>query len=74
MAGAYKATLVKHLEHKMDVPLLDLYLSGKVATFETKLQASGIDQLVKNSVVKVANWFKRKGPYKEPTSDVEAGL
>ena len=74
IAGAYKATPVRQLEREVDTPPLDLYLSGRVAAFEARLQASGMDQLVKNSVAKIANRLKRRGPRpKKPIGDVEVG-
>ena len=75
IAGAYKTIPIRQLERKIDTPLLDLYFSGKVATFEARLQASGMDQLVKNSATKIANWLKQRGPRpKKPIDDVEVGL
>jgi len=74
IAGAYKATPVRQLEREVDTLPLDLYLSGRVVAFEARLQASGMDQLVKNSAAKVANWLKRRGPRpKKPIGDVEVG-
>ena len=65
---------MRQLERKIDTPPLDLYLNGRIAIFEARLQASGMDQLVKNSATKVANWLKRRGPWpKKPISDVEVG-
>ena len=74
ISSAYKATPVRQLEREVDTPPLDLYLSGKVATFEARLQASGMDQLVKNLTAKVANWLKQRGPGpKKPIGDIEVG-
>ena len=74
IAGAYKATSVRQFEREVDTPPLDLYLSGRVVVFEVRLQASGMDQLVKNLTAKVANWLKQSGPGpKKPTSDFEIG-
>ena len=73
IAGVYKATSVRQLERKVDTPPLDLYLSGRVAAFEARLQASGMDQLVKNSAAKIANWLKRRGPRPKPIGDIEVG-
>jgi hypothetical protein len=72
VAGTYRATPVKQLERETNVSPLDLYLNGRVAAFEARLQASGMQQLVKNSVAKVANWLKRRGPRTKPSDDVEA--
>ena len=73
IAGVYKATPVRQFEREVDTPPFDLYLSGRVVAFEARLQASGMDQLVKNSAAKVANWLKRRGPRKKPIDDVEIG-
>ena len=74
IAGAYKTTPVKQFEHEVDTLPFDLYLSGKVAIFKVRLQAFGMDQLVKNSAAKVVNWLKRRGPRsKKPIDDIEVG-
>ena len=74
IAGIYKTIPIRQLERKVDTLPLDLYLSNRVVVFEVRLQVSGIDQLVKNSVAKIANWLKRRGPRpKKPISDIEIG-
>jgi hypothetical protein len=74
IAGVYKTTPIRQLEREVNTPPLDLYLSGRIAIFEARLQASGIDQLVKNSVAKVVNWLKQRGlRSKKPRDDVEMG-
>ena len=74
IADAYKATPVRQFEREVDTLSLDLYFSSRVAVFEARLQASGMDQFVKNSAAKVANWLKQRGPRpKKPIGDVEVG-
>jgi hypothetical protein len=74
IAGVYKATLVKQFECEVDILSLDLYFNGRVVAFEVRLQVFGMDQLVKNSAAKVANWLKRRGPRpKKSISDIEVG-
>jgi len=60
VAGAYKATAARTLETETFVPTLDLYLNSRAAQFESRLEQSGIGQLVKNSCKRVANRLKNR--------------
>jgi hypothetical protein len=49
VAGAYRATPVRSLETETFVPPLDLYLNGRVAQFEGRIEESGMAQLIRDS-------------------------
>ena len=43
MAGAYRATPIRHLETETYTPPLDLYLNQRLADFEQRLQQQALD-------------------------------
>src|SRR5436190_15001737 len=55
VAGAYRATPVRSLETETWVPLLDIYLSKRVADFEARLEHTGKGALLQVVRNKVAN-------------------
>ena len=54
VAGAYRATPVRSLETETFVPPLDLYLNGRVAQFEGRIEESGMAQLIRDSCTTIA--------------------
>jgi len=60
VAGAYKATQVRHLEVETAVPLIDLYLSKRLAEFEQRLEHTGIAQRVRSACAAIANRLRRQ--------------
>src|SRR5208282_574279 len=62
VAGAYKATAVRHLETETFVPPLDLYLSKRLADFEARLQASGAADRISRACLAVQSYLRRRRP------------
>jgi len=62
VAGAYRATPVRALETETFVPPLDLYLNGRVAQFEGRIEESGMGQLIRDSCATIARklWNRRR--------------
>jgi hypothetical protein len=58
VAGAYKATATRNIETEVHVPPLDLYLNGRVAHFEKRLEESGMGQLIRDSCSSVARLLR----------------
>ena len=54
VAGAYRATPVRALETETFIPPLDLYLNGRVAQFEGRIEESGMGQLIRDSCATIA--------------------
>lgn len=61
VAGAYKATPIRHLETETHVPPIDIYLNKRLAEFEARLEATGKAQLIRNACARVKANI-RKGP------------
>jgi hypothetical protein len=61
VAGAYRATPIRHLETETHVPPIDIYLNKRVAEFEKRLEATGKAQLIRNACARVRAQI-RKGP------------
>jgi hypothetical protein len=47
--GAFKATPIRQLETESYVPPLDLWLNGRIARFQAKMEHSGIAQKVRDA-------------------------
>jgi len=47
--GTFKATPIRQLETESYVPLLDLWLNGRIARFQARMEHSGIAQKVKDA-------------------------
>jgi hypothetical protein len=47
--GAFKATPIRQLETESYVPPLDLWLNGRIARFQAKMEHSGIVQKVRDA-------------------------
>src|SRR5450432_3506698 len=47
--GAFKATPIRQLETESYVPPLDLWLNGRVARFQARIEYSGIAQKIRNA-------------------------
>jgi hypothetical protein len=54
VTGTYKATSVRQLETEAAIPPLDLYLSGRVARFEQRMERTGMNRLIQDSCAAVA--------------------
>jgi hypothetical protein len=63
VAGAYRATPVRALETETFVPPLDLYLNGRVAQFEGRLEESGMGQLIRDSCAVIARKLRNRRPH-----------
>jgi hypothetical protein len=60
VAGAYRATAARTLESELYIPPLDLYLNGRIAQFERRMQESGMGQLILESCTTVARFLYRR--------------
>ena len=60
VAGAYRATPVRSLETETFVPPLDLYLNGRVALFEGRIEESGMAQLIRDSCTTIARKLRNR--------------
>ena len=60
VAGAYRATPVRALETETFVPPLDLYLNGRVAQFEGRIEESGMGQLIRDSCATIARKLRNR--------------
>ena len=49
MLGAFKATPIRQLEIESYVPPLDLWLNGRIARFQARMEHSGIAQKVRDA-------------------------
>ena len=49
MLGAFKATPIRQLETEAYVPPLDLWLNGRVARFQARLERTGIARQIKDA-------------------------
>jgi hypothetical protein len=49
VTGAYKATPIRQLETESFIPPLDLWLNGRLALFQARLERTGIAQLIRNA-------------------------
>ena len=47
--GAFKATPIKQLETEAYVPPLDLWLNGRIARFQARLERTGIARQIKDA-------------------------
>ena len=87
VAGAYKATPIRHLETETYTPPLDLYLNQRLANFEDRLQQKVLDagqgpggprktagSIVAEACNRVFGAFrkKRKGPGQAPRQGPQA--
>ena len=66
VAGAYRATPVRSLETETFVPPLDLYLNGRVAQFEGRIEESGMGQLIRDSATIARKLRIRRRHYTMP--------
>lgn len=74
VAGAYKATATRNVETEVYVPPLDLYLNGRVAHFEKRLEESGMGQLVRDSCSSVARLLRgRRRRQRRTNTEVASG-
>jgi hypothetical protein len=60
VAGAYRATPVRSLETETFVPPPDLYLNGRVAQFEGRIEESGMAQLIRDSCTTIARKLRNR--------------
>lgn len=62
VAGTYKATYIQELEHKTNVPPIDLYLNKRVADFKGCLKVSGMAQLIRNTSIWISTCLRKNRP------------
>ena len=60
VAGAYRATAVRHLETETNTPPLDLYLNTRLAGFEQRLQASRTGELIRTACATIARRLRNR--------------
>jgi hypothetical protein len=60
VSGAYRATPISVLETETFTPPLDLYLDAKLAQFRLRHKESGMEDLVKNTCLKIRNKLQRR--------------
>lgn len=62
--GAFKATSARQLEVESYVPLLDLWLNGRAARFQARLERSGLAQKIRDACssirTKILNRTRRR--------------
>src|SRR5277367_6594747 len=73
--GAFKATPIQQLETESYVPPLDLWLNGRIARFQARMEHSGIVQKVRNGckairdrILRRTTRWKRAGVQLEATT------
>ena len=62
MLGAFKATLVRQLETEAYVPPLDLWLNGRIACFQVRLERTGIARQIQDActIIQIHLWTCRQ--------------
>src|SRR5271170_3090373 len=58
--GAFKATPIQQLETEAYVPPLDLWLNGRIARFQARMEHSGIVQKVRNGCKAIRDRILRR--------------
>jgi hypothetical protein len=63
IAGAYKATPVRALETETFIPPLDLYLDGRVAAYQARIEGSKAESVIQEACkwIKRRKWCRRRG-------------
>jgi hypothetical protein len=56
IAGAYKATPVRALETETFIPPLDLYLDGRAAAYQERIEGSKVESVIQEA----CKWIKRR--------------
>ena len=51
--GAFKATSMRRLETEAYVPLIDLWLNGRIARYQARIESSGIGKVIQNACIAV---------------------
>jgi len=60
--GAFKATPIRKLETEAYVPLIDLWLNGKVARYQARIEWLGIADIIYNACSTVRNKLRDQRP------------
>ena len=60
IAGAYKATPTRMVEVETFVPPLDLYLNGRIAAFQKRLEDSGLDKEIRQACGEIRRRLRGK--------------
>ena len=60
VCGGYKATPIRHLETETFCPPIDLYMNGRLADFENRLDRTGKRELINNINARVAGWLHQR--------------
>lgn len=74
--GAFKATSTRRLETEAYVPPIDLWLNGRIARYQARIDSSGIGKVIQNACIAVRNKLRsrlrvrrtRNGPAKTTPS------
>ena len=74
--GAFKATSTRRLETEAYVPPIDLWLNGRIAKYQARIDSLGIGKVIQNACVAVRNKLRsrlgacrtRNGPTKTTPS------
>ena len=53
MLGAFRATPIRQLETEAFIPPLDLWLNGRHATFQARLEKTGMAELIRNACTEI---------------------
>jgi hypothetical protein len=61
VAGAYKATPIRLLETEAFTPPLDLWLNGRIACFQARLERTGIAQQTREACGAIQERLRRRG-------------
>jgi hypothetical protein len=62
VTGAYKATPVRQLETEAFIPPLDLWLNGRLALFQARLERTGMAQLIHNACETIRTRIRNRRP------------
>jgi hypothetical protein len=72
--GAFKATPVRQLETEAYVPLLDLWLNGKIARFQARLERTGLARQIQDACTAIRIHLRTRGQRQRQILDTPAIL
>jgi len=70
--GAFKATLVRQLETEAYVPPLDLWLNGRIALFQARLERTGIARQIQDACTTIRIHLRTRGQRQRRILDTPA--
>jgi hypothetical protein len=62
ITGAYKATPIRQLETEAFIPPLDLWLNGRLAQFQARLERTGMAQLIRDACETIKARIRNRRP------------